>query len=98
MNDEDIKTVRTFLDALGYEKRDNGIWKYTKTYKMPAKTYSEPVLLDELDLKDMSLNDALLFVIDTKRTLETKLEFKMKYDIEYVGDFVSQFDCPTCPK
>lgn len=98
VNDENMNTLRTFIEALGYEKKDNGIWKLKFEYKMPSKTYEDSVMLDEADLKNMTLNDAMLRAMDTKRSKETELEFKMKYDTESVNSFVEQFDCPTCPK
>lgn len=98
VNDENMNTLRTFIEALGYEKKDNGIWKFKFEYKMPSKTYEDSAILDEADLKNMTLNDAMLRAMDTKRSKETELEFKMKYDTESVNNFVEQFDCPTCPK
>lgn len=98
VNDENMNTLRTFIEALGYEKKDNGIWKLKFEYKMPSKIYEDSAILDEEDLKNMTLNDAMLRAMDTKRSKETELEFKMKYDTESVNTFVEQFDCPTCPK
>lgn len=98
VNDENMNTLRTFIEALGYEKKDNSIWKLKFEYKMPSKTYEDSAILDEEDLKNMTLNDAMLRAMDTKRSKETELEFKMKYDTESVDSFVEQFDCPTCPK
>lgn len=98
VNDENMNTLHTFIEALGYEKKENGIWKFKFEYKMPSNTYEDSAILDEEDLKSMTLNDAMLRAMDTKRSKETELEFKMKYDIESVNNFVEQFDCPTCPK
>lgn len=98
VNDENMNTLRTFIEALGYEKKDNGIWKLKFEYKMPSKTYEDSAILDETDLKTMTLNDAMLRAMDIKRSKETELEFKIKYDTESVNSFVEQFDCPTCPK
>jgi hypothetical protein len=110
LTDKELFMLRTFIEALGYENKDNGIWKLHFTYNMPENTYEDSAILDEEDLKSMTLNDAMLRAMDTKRSKETELEFKMKYDMEMplvktvdlddsVKDFVSankSADCPNC--
>ena len=110
LTDKELFMLRTFIEALGYENKDNGIWKLHFTYNMPEKTYEDSAILDEEDLKSMTLNDAMLRAMDSKRSKETELEFKMKYDTEMpltktvdlddsVKDFISanrNADCPNC--
>lgn len=110
LTDKELFMLRTFIEALGYENKDNGIWKLHFTYNMPENTYEDSAILDEEDLKSMTLNDAMLRAMDSKRAKETELEFKMKYDMEMpltqivdlddsVKDFVSanrSADCPNC--
>lgn len=110
LTEKELFMLRTFIEALGYENKDNGIWKLHFTYNMPENTYEDSAILDEEDLKSMTLNDAMLRAMDSKRSKETELEFKMKYDTEMpltktvdlddsVKDFISanrNADCPNC--
>ena len=108
--DKELFMLRTFIEALGYEKQDSGIWRINISYLMPEKTYEDFAIIDEENLKSMTLNDAMLCVIDTKRAKEAELEFKIKFDIEMpemetqiIDDSVQSFvkfhksaDCPNC--
>lgn len=98
VTEENINTLRNFIEAVGYIKKDNGVWEFPLSYKMQAKEYNDSAIIDEEDLKEMTLNDAMLRVMDAKRSKEAELEFQMKYDTESVNAFVEQFECPTCPK
>ena len=107
--DKELFMFRTFIEALGYEKQNNGIWKINFNYNMPEQTYEDYATIDEEELKAMTINDAMLCAIDTKRAKEAELEFKMKYDIETpkqeiamdesIKSFIQpnrQVDCPNC--
>ena len=110
LTEKELFMLRTFIEALGYKNIQEGLWKIHFTYNMPEKTYEDSVIIDEEDLKPMTFNDAMLRAMDSKRSKETELEFKMKYDTEMplaktvdlddsVKDFISinrSADCPNC--
>ena len=110
LTEKELFMLRTFIEALGYKNIQEGLWKIHFTYNMPEKTYEDSAIIDEEDLKSMTFNDAMLRAMDSKRSKETELEFKMKYDMEMplvktvdlddsVKDFISanrSADCPNC--
>lgn len=97
MTDENKKLVKEFAEANGYTYKDN---KYIQEFsmKLHGKDYNFTSEIEESKLQDMTINDAFLCIIDSKNSASTELAFKMKDDLLNINEFISKFDCPTCPQ
>lgn len=99
LNDENKKIFNDFAESLGYiydEQRKAYI--YTKKLTVRGKEYeSDSIIIDER-LNTLTLNDALLELINEQMNTNNQVSFIAREDLLSVNNFVTQFDCPTCPK
>lgn len=98
LTEENIKTLHNFIEALGYKQTENNTWELTIKYITESEGYCDKVILEEEKLKEMTLNDAMLFAINSKQEKEMQLEFQMKYEMEDIKNFLknNNTDCPNC--